>query len=171
MGHREKRFSQIVKPKYENNHLIYHIDKWQHISYILTVFTGAIPFLIHTEESRNGCFGPSSMWNSRNCHYCIACFSYFFALRPLASSEDVWHRFHLSITELFISRVRDSREEEAPRTVVTGIYKRERKVAIVADNNKRVIGVKKNIGIIIYVNSVFLQVTFSFVIRYKGTLL
>lgn len=43
---------------------------------------------------------------------------------------DFLHQFHLSITELFISTVRNSKEEEVLRAVVTGAQKR--KVAAVA---------------------------------------
>lgn len=99
----------------------------------------------------------------------VYCMLFLFVLWRLASSENIWNQFHLPITELFIS-LKDSREEEAPCTVVTGAEEEERKVVVVADTKKSVWG-EKNMGTIIYVNSVFLQVTSSFVIRCKGTLL
>ena len=76
------------------------------------------------------------MWNSRKCCYCsVGFFSYFFVLRPPASSEDgvmsdVSSTFEVfrcqSLSRLLISSVRDSREEEKPCTAVTVARRRKR---------------------------------------------
>lgn len=142
------------------------------------MFTGAKPFWIHRiAGSRSERLWPLSMWNSRKCYYIVSS-SCIFVVRPptglFRGWGRVWRHCHapryLSITEPAVHKQRETPgKERRPGLLLEPQGRGGEEGGCKGRCRKESLG-WKSLGMIIYISSVYLQVTSSFAIRCKVAL-